>query len=74
MLSRLENEVLGGETGLKVLDGALQRSVDALLREKDRRRLIVDVDSTEDPAHGSQERATYNGYFGTNCFHPCLPS
>ena len=34
MLSRLENEVLGGEAGLKALDGALQRSVDALLRKK----------------------------------------
>ena len=34
MLSRLENEVLGNEAGLKALDGALQRSVDALLRKK----------------------------------------
>ena len=38
--------------------------------KKDKRRLIVDVDSTEDPAHGSQERVAYNGHFGTNCFHP----
>jgi len=72
MLSRLENEVLGGETGLKALDAALRRPVDALL--KDRRRLIIDVDSTEDPAHGSQERVAYNGHFGLSCFHPCLPS
>jgi hypothetical protein len=70
MLSRLENEVLGNEVGLKALDGALRRSVDALLRKKDRRRLIIDVDSTEDSAHGSQENAAYNGYFGANCFHP----
>ena len=59
MLSRLENEVLGGETGLKALDAALRRSTDALLRKKDRRRLIIDVDSTEDPAHGSQENSAY---------------
>jgi hypothetical protein len=70
MLSRLENEVLGNENGLKALDGALRRSTDALLLKKDRRRLIVDVDSTKDPAHGNQERVAYNGHFGTNCFHP----
>jgi hypothetical protein len=70
MLSRLENDVLGNENGLGALDGALRRSTDALLRKKDKRRLIVDVDSTKDPAHGSQERVAYNGHFGTNCFHP----
>ena len=69
MLSRLENEVLGNETGLKALDAALRRSTDALLKKKDRRRLIIDVDSTEDPAHGSQERVAYNGHFGLSCFH-----
>ena len=70
MLSRLENGVLGGETGLKALDAALRRSTDALLKKKDRRRLIIDVDSTEDPAHGGQERVAYNGHFGLSCFHP----
>ncbi|MFC1491847.1 IS1380 family transposase [Nitrospinota bacterium] len=34
------------------------------------RQLIIDVDSTEDPAHGAQENAAYNGHFGANCFHP----
>jgi len=70
MLSRLENDVLSNGNGLKALDHALRRSTDALLRKKDRRRLIIDVDSTEDPAHGSQENVAYNGHFGTNCFHP----
>ena len=70
MLSRLENEVLGNEAGLKALDGALQRSTDALLGKQGKRRLIVDVDSTEDPTHGCQENAAYNGHFGTNCYHP----
>ena len=70
MLSRLENDILGNETGLKALDAALRRSTDALLKKKDRRRLIIDVDSTEDPAHGSQERVAYNGHFGMNYFHP----
>ena len=70
MLSRLENDVLGNEVGLKALDIALQRSTDALLLKQGKRRLILDVDFTEDPAHGSQEDAAYNVYFGANCFHP----
>jgi hypothetical protein len=70
MLSRLENYVLGNTVRLKALDAALPRSTDALLRRKNKLRLIVDVDSTEDPVHGKQERVAYNGHFGKNCFHP----
>jgi hypothetical protein len=70
MLSRLENDVLGNAFGLEALDAALTRSTDALLRRKNKRRLIIDVDSTEDPVHGKQECVAYNGHFGKNCFHP----
>jgi len=71
-LSRLENEVLGTEEGLKALENALTRSNDALMRRKKKRRLILDVDSTEDPAHGKQEQVAFNGHFGKNCFHPLV--
>ena len=69
-LSRLENEVLGTEDGLNALENALTRSNDALMRRKKKQRLILDVDSTEDPAHGKQEHVAFNGHFGKNCFHP----
>jgi len=69
-LSRLENEVLGTEAGLTALENALTRSNDALMKRKKKQRLIVDVDSTEDPAHGKQEHMAFNGHFGKNCFHP----
>jgi len=49
-LSRPENEVLGTEAGLRALEKALTRSNDAPMRRKGKRRLIVDVDSTEDAA------------------------
>ena len=55
MLSRLENDVLGNAFGLKALDGMLLRSTDILLKKGCKRQLIVDVDSTEDPVHGTQE-------------------
>ena len=69
-LSRLENEVLGTDAGLKALEDLLMRSNDTLMKRKKKQRLIVDVDSTEDPAHGKQENVAFNGHFGKNCFHP----
>jgi hypothetical protein len=70
MLSRLENEILGNEKGMAALDETLQRSIDTLLRKKSKGRLILDMDSTEDPAHGRQEGVAYNGHFGKSCYHP----
>ena len=70
MLSRLENEILGNEQGMAALDETLQRSIDALLTKKRKGRLILDMDSTEDPAHGRQEGVAFNGHFGKSCYHP----
>jgi hypothetical protein len=70
MLSKLENGVLGNGAGLAALQAALIRSTDTLLRRKNKRCLIIDLDSTEDPAHGKQEGVAYNGHFAKNCFHP----
>ncbi len=69
-LSRLENEVLGTEAGSQALEDSIMRSNDTLMRRKKKQRLSVDVDSTEDPAHGKQENVAFNGHFGKNCFHP----
>src|SRR3974377_2253150 len=70
MLSRLGKEILGNAMGLEALDGALTRATDALLKRKNKKRVIIDLDSTEDPAHGKQEGVAYNGHFAKNCFHP----
>src|SRR5665811_200192 len=70
MLSRLENDILGNEAGLLALDAARTRSTDTLLKRKNKKRFIIDLDSTEDPAHGKQEGVAYNGHFAKNCFHP----
>ena len=70
MMSKLENDYLGNGQGYMALEKALARSAEVLLRRKDKRRLIVDFDSTEDPAHGKQENVVYNGHFKKNCFHP----
>jgi len=43
---------------MAALAETLQRTIDALLRRKSKGRLIVDMDSTEDAAHGRQEGVT----------------
>jgi hypothetical protein len=32
--------------------------------------IVRDCDDTEDPAHGAQEQARYDGYYGGYCFLP----
>jgi hypothetical protein len=43
MLSRLENDILGNEAGLSALEAALTRATDALLKRKNKKRLIIDT-------------------------------
>ncbi len=69
-LSRFENKILATGKGLKALEDMVSRSANTLLRRRNKRRLIIDVDSTEDPVHGNQEGAAFNGYFEQVCYHP----
>src|SRR6059036_2949988 len=32
--------------------------------------IVLDFDDTEDPVHGAQEQARYDGYYGGYCFMP----
>src|SRR5229473_4425644 len=34
------------------------------------KRIVLDFDDTEDPVHGEQEQARYDGYYGGYCFMP----
>lgn len=33
-------------------------------------RIVLDIDDTDDPAHGQQELAIFNAHYGTTCFQP----
>jgi len=70
MLSRLENDVLDNPVGLEALEGALSPEPPTHCSRRTKKRLIIDLDSTENPAHGKQEGVAYNGHFAKNCFHP----
>jgi hypothetical protein len=37
-----------------------------------RRRVVLDMDSTEIPVYGHQEHSAYNGHFESTCYHPLL--
>jgi DDE family transposase len=72
-LSRFENAV--GRADLYRLGTALADAVLTAHRERlgDGVRLItIDLDATDDPTHGQQEFALFNGYYDTWCYLPLL--
>ena len=72
-LSRFENAV--GRADLYRLGTALADAVLTYHRERlgDGVRLItIDLDATDDPTHGQQEFALFNGYYDTWCYLPLL--
>ena len=72
-LSRFENAV--GRSDLYRLATALADAVLIFHRERlgDGVRLItIDLDATDDPTHGQQELALFNGYYDTWCYLPLI--
>src|SRR3989442_7918133 len=53
--------------------GLVRLNTELVQHERVRRsteRVTVDVDSSESPVHGAQERSAYNGHFESVCYHP----
>jgi hypothetical protein len=46
------------------------RTIDPLLNREGKARLILDLESSEDPAHGRQAAVAHNGHFRKNYHHP----
>jgi hypothetical protein len=72
-LSRFENAV--GRADLYRLGTVLADAVLTYHRERlgDGVRLItIDLDATDDPTHGQQELALFNGYYDTWCYLPLI--
>ncbi len=40
--------------------------------DKTRKQIVIDVDGTDDPAHGAQQLALFNGYYGRFMYHQLL--
>jgi DDE family transposase len=71
-LQTFETEMLAEEENFAGL-GRLNRALIGRAEAMDSGyRTILDMDSTEVPVYGEQERSAYNGYFESTCFHPLL--
>ena len=71
-LQSFETEVLTQEENLAGL-AALNRELVAKAEAIDSpRRIVLDMDSTEVPVYGQQEKGAYNGHFESTCYHPLL--
>jgi hypothetical protein len=66
-MSRLEN--LPGATALKRMMAAMvELFCDSF--EQVPRRIVLDIDDTEDRVHGAQELALFHAHYGSRCFLP----
>ena len=72
-LSRFENAV--GRAELYRLGTAVVDTVLLSHRQRlgaDVRLITIDLDATDDPTHGQQELALFNGYYDTWCYLPLI--
>ncbi|MCY4529834.1 MAG: IS1380 family transposase, partial [Chloroflexi bacterium] len=69
-MSRFETEVLTQNGNVEGLVRLNAEWVDGAKSRTPHRRVILDMDSSESPGHGEQEGASYNGHFGSTCYHP----
>ena len=66
-ICRLENAA-GRKDLLRIGMRIAERVVSGL--PKDTRRVIIDVDPSDDPCHGQQEFESFNGYYDEHCYLP----
>ena len=69
-MSRFETEVLTQDGNVEGLGRLNAKWVDGAMSHTAHRRVILDMDSSESPGHGKQKGASYNGHFGSMCYHP----
>jgi len=69
-LSRLENSISVDELW-KMAEFFVRLFVERH-RKAAPKQIILDLDATDDPAHGQQELEFYHGYYRTHCFLPLL--
>lgn len=75
-LNRMELGALGGDQKYKKIiprpdeieDLLITQGVKAIPRKS--REIVVDFDATDDPLHGEQEGAYFNGYYKNYCYLP----
>jgi hypothetical protein len=69
-VSRFETETLATEQNIEALSSINAVWVEKAIASTHTKKIILDVDSSESPVHGSQEGSAYNGHFSSRCYHP----
>ena len=69
-MGRFETELLTHEDNLNGLERLNVEWVKRAVAKTVRKRVILDIDSSESPVHGKQEGAACNGHFECVCYHP----
>jgi hypothetical protein len=69
-VSRFETEILTQEENIEALSSINHAWVDKAMSSTKTKKVILDMDSSESPVHGAQEGSSYNGHFGSTCYHP----
>jgi hypothetical protein len=69
-VSRFETEILTQEQNIEALTSLNSAWVSKAVSLSMARKVILDIDSSESPVHGSQEGSAYNGHFSSTCYHP----
>jgi hypothetical protein len=70
-LSRLENAV-DRHTCRRLAHALLDLYLAARGHDGPPRRILLDLDSTDDPTYGQQEGTAYHGYYRQHMYHPLL--
>ena len=68
-ISRFEN-MPGAKDQLRMAVAMAERVISQLPVRT--RRVVIDVDPTEDPCHGQQEFEFFNGHYGCHCYLPVM--
>ena len=71
-VSRFETEILAQEKNIEALASINSAWVDKAVSYSTNKKIVLDMDSSEFPVHGAQEGSSYNGHFGSRCYHPLL--
>jgi len=69
-MGRFETNTLTAFNNISALANLSGKWIDKVQRLRKRPNLILDIDSSESPVHGSQEGSAYNGHFAKTCYHP----
>ena len=70
-LSRLENAI-SATTCYRLAVALGERYLAERERAGRPKRILIDLDSTDDPTHGHQEGTAYHGYYRQHMYHPLL--